>query len=1172
MTSKRPPLLLPGDVKLPGEMQEALASEQLVLFVGAGASYAPPSRLPNFRELTRSIHDRFKPAEILDTERRDDQILGHLKSQGHDVHEAARVIIGDPASEPNLLHEALVRVWPDNHALRIVTTNYDTHIDKCAKATRSNTNVWSAPALPLGRSFKGIVHLHGSIGGPDEGFVLTDDDFGRAYITEGWARRFLIGMFQTYHVLFIGYSHNDVVMQYLARGLPPGSRQRYALVKHGEREHWEHFDIEAIEWCPASSDPYAPQTEALDEWGKRNRWSSIQHHDHVKALVAAEPMLDPTEDSYLTRCLDDAARTQAFVDEASSSEWLLWLMGKQQFLELFDPGAELSEAQSLLARWYAETFVTNQPAEALNVYADLGGRMSLGLWVAVTDAIWRAAVATPADLAAWIAVLCDQDRGAHDTLLNYILAKCELPRDRQPLLLLLRHLFIPRTQIRQGIFVPGHPSRVTVDLDVAADRHWMKQLIADVLLPNLDELASELLQISTAALLHYHHIHRALGEATDSSDPMSYMRSAIEPSDQDRFNTDAMLTIDLAREAARALAESLGTMVVADDLFSRGVPILRRLAISLVADSVTLGLDEKISWLLAKELLTVLTYRHEAFAILEGAFSMATQDLKDAVWTVGWAEYERSVDQDRPWESAFAVWINRIDPHFEPAATAVKVFSEKHPDWVPSEHPNYISYLGEVRAIPPSRLPAEVNAEPTYDKLRQLELADQSSFAATRLQDAVTAKIVEDATLGVEILNGAAADEAWDSILWHAVGYGLERAAIPQDLWPSVFDAVSEHPAAETSLQILASVLQGALEAEPPTLPAEQFDAAAEVVIRLVSRFVAEGLDTDDPGDDLMFAALNSWPGRITQYFVQSAGVLEKQERDPCDAPGLRDFAQAVHESSEANWSRVALTTLARLFPYLLDRCPDFARESILPMFDWETPTVAHAAWQGIAYAQWSRQTVEALYRFLPDTARRVGLFEDQAQHGLCNTLAGIAVSYGEDPSAADGWLNSFVADNDDLTRATFARFVHGALDNLGEEEISVLWDAWLREWWHQRIAGFPAPIGPEEALVQLSWVFPLQAHLDEVIELATATPVATTSFGFLDKLAASAIPEAYPTRAAILVSHVLSSRPQWWDLNSIEGILRTASEHGADMDALRKACNSLVGLGGPKLDLCPEE
>jgi hypothetical protein len=35
--------------------------------------------------------------------------------------------------------------------------------------------------------------------------VLTDADFGRGYLVEGWARRFLVELFRHCTVLFVGY-------------------------------------------------------------------------------------------------------------------------------------------------------------------------------------------------------------------------------------------------------------------------------------------------------------------------------------------------------------------------------------------------------------------------------------------------------------------------------------------------------------------------------------------------------------------------------------------------------------------------------------------------------------------------------------------------------------------------------------------------------------------------------------------------------------------------------------------------------------------------------------------------------------------------------------------------------------------------------------------------------
>ena len=78
--------------------------------------------------------------------------------------------------------------------------------------------------------------------------VLTDRDFGAAYLTRGWAKEFLVHLFSNFTVLFVGYSHSDVTMNYLARGMDQAEVEpRWALVssnlKPEDEENWKHLDI-----------------------------------------------------------------------------------------------------------------------------------------------------------------------------------------------------------------------------------------------------------------------------------------------------------------------------------------------------------------------------------------------------------------------------------------------------------------------------------------------------------------------------------------------------------------------------------------------------------------------------------------------------------------------------------------------------------------------------------------------------------------------------------------------------------------------------------------------------------------------------------------------------------------------------------------------------------------
>ena len=157
---------------------------------------------------------------------------------------------------PTDLHHYLLRLYSHKDSARIVTTNFDLLFEHAAEgAFTPQIQVFKAPALPLGREFNGIVHLHGSVDHPRD-MVLTDSDFGRAYLTEGWARRFLLDLFRSFTILFVGYSHNDTVMNYLARALPPSeTAPRFALTSD-LGSPWQSLGIHPIIYPNSPADDH----------------------------------------------------------------------------------------------------------------------------------------------------------------------------------------------------------------------------------------------------------------------------------------------------------------------------------------------------------------------------------------------------------------------------------------------------------------------------------------------------------------------------------------------------------------------------------------------------------------------------------------------------------------------------------------------------------------------------------------------------------------------------------------------------------------------------------------------------------------------------------------------------------------------------------------------------
>jgi hypothetical protein len=124
---------------------------------------------------------------------------------------------------------------------QVVTTNFDRLFEKAQK--RIHTHVPPGlPDLASGEPLEGLVYLHGRMPTqPSDGikrlnFVLSSADFGRAYLADGWATRFVRELLQRY-VIVLGLLRQRSACQVPLAGTPRAvgqnsgpdlcSRQRY---------------------------------------------------------------------------------------------------------------------------------------------------------------------------------------------------------------------------------------------------------------------------------------------------------------------------------------------------------------------------------------------------------------------------------------------------------------------------------------------------------------------------------------------------------------------------------------------------------------------------------------------------------------------------------------------------------------------------------------------------------------------------------------------------------------------------------------------------------------------------------------------------------------------------------------------------------------------------------
>ncbi len=291
-----------AEVELPQELLDAHAEGRVVFFVGAGASKAWPSSLPLFEDLAIALgNEAGKPyAKPTDGAGEPlDRFLGGLThlTPPYAVHDRAHAALTPTTSLPNDWHDAIVRLAAAYGHPRIVTTNFDDHLDAAAAAAGVTfSDKWIGPALPLGHSVAGLVHLHGSVTRGHEELVLTDKDLGEAYLSEAWATRFLLRLFQENVVIFIGYGLTDPTMRYLTLGLPSGaSLYAFERTSRASDPDWGRLGVTTI---PFGED-FDNVPRALSAWNTRARMGQLDHRSRVETLVGGGTALTPVDRDYL---------------------------------------------------------------------------------------------------------------------------------------------------------------------------------------------------------------------------------------------------------------------------------------------------------------------------------------------------------------------------------------------------------------------------------------------------------------------------------------------------------------------------------------------------------------------------------------------------------------------------------------------------------------------------------------------------------------------------------------------------------------------------------------------------------------------------------------------------------------------------------------------------------
>ena len=1122
-------------LRFPQPVKSALRDGRLVVFAGAGVSMGEPARLPDFESLARTIASG--TGESRRSDEPVDRFLGRLKDRGTKVHELAAEALSGEELAPTSLHRDLLQLYADASRVRIVTTNFDLLFERAAAGQfDAAPDAFRAPALPLGHDFNGIVHVHGATSRPQD-MVLTDADFGRAYLTEGWTRRFLAGLFREFTVLFVGYGHNDTVMNYLARALP-ATRERGRFVLVGEEQldsqQWNMLGVEPVAYPQSGKHDHRALEEGVARLADLAGRRILDWRREISELAKNPPPIGGEEVDVIDEALKDPVKARFFARAAILPDWIGWLDDRHELDALFGD-RPLDERDTDLAGWLAKGFAHDHADVLFLLIARHGMRLHPAFWWTLGREIGTATQDLPDKnvLSRWISILLDTARRHNGVqqdddrrfVLLWLGERCATHGMIDDLLRVFGAMAEGHLSLKPGFAWPDASARTprsSIDVETAliGDHHALNELWGE-LKRNLNKVAQSLLEALVKRLEEQYVTLRAWQRAGPRWEPASFHRSAIEPHEQNRLREAVDVLIDAARSCLEWLAvNDVGAAARwCDRLAGAAAPLLRRLALHGLHTRADLSPDARIDWLLASVDIHDVSARHEIFRVARQAYPESStgrrKQFLDSVLAYRWPKKE---DADREANASYChfnwlYWLHESAPDCDLAKQKLNEVRARHPEFEPREKPDFSHYSGAVTELShQSPWAADEllgrSAAEWVSQLLGFRQTDRNGPDRSGLLEAVRDAVSRDFEWGIDLADELADAGAWDADLWRV----LLRA------WPEMeLDGVARRRVIERmrSTELYSQHDRDVAEAIRALVRGKDLSHGASLLplANSVASTLWRHLDGDEHQEEGLTLDLESGAAQrpwLQMAVTHTAGVLAdywlcalsvwRRQQDP--APGevtgqYRDaLIEIVHDRTLAG--RLGRTILASQLPFLVAVDEAWTREHLVPCFDMERGADEfQAAWDGFLWRGTLNPTVaELMEEAIREAVEQIRGALAGREERFVQYYTSMVGSFVADPF--NDWFPLLFRYGDEETRLQFAGAVGQELRDMTEDERHEWWRRWLKRYWEGRLQGVPVALGEGETEPMLEWLPLLSGDFAEAVELATQMPVVPLQRGTL--------------------------------------------------------------------------
>jgi hypothetical protein len=1147
-----------GSINYPDPLIRAIRRGELVVFAGAGVSMGKPAGLPNFSGLAGIIAR--ETGEKKSDGESEDHFLGRLHKKGLPVHSLVIKALYTSPGSATVLHYSLLRLFDNVSNIRIVTTNFDPLFEEATKEIFGElTDVYRSPALPVGRNFTGIVHVHGSCEKPAE-MVLTDADFGRAYLIEGWARRFLVDMFHSYAVMFVGYSHDDVVMHYLSRALPTqDSERRYALVPDGtDLGKWSFRGIQPLLFSKPREDDFSILADGVKALAEYVSQTLLDRRESLVAIASGMPPRDDESADQILDALTEESTTRFVLQAARKPAWIRWFDSRNRLDSLFTE-TTLNDIDKLFADWLVDKFALEYHQELMLLISRHQMTVGSWMWFLLGRKIGLN-TETKLDkqtLSAWVSLLlATMPQNAGKDVLLWLGERCAEMAYMNGVLAVFDRMLAHRVVIKERVAWSDEESgdldviKFDVELVSPVD-HWdLNEVYIKYIKPSLNQIAPPVLSISIREM-EKRDASLASWTTSDSKwDSASFRRSAIEPHAQDRIRHPVDVLIDAARDSLVAVGESNHTLSDCwfDTLSKSGVPLVRRVFIHGLSERRDKAADDKFRFFIDRHALHDINGHHEIYRLIANLYSGLSEPIRleliDLIMAYEWPDRndERFAERTAREHFDWLQWLVNADPACKAAASARDKIVAEYPQFKLKKYPDLTHWMETGWVGPKSPYTVEeLLGKPASEWSEVLLTFKGDEFLGpdrNGLKLTVREAAKKNLEWGLDLATILGKKSEWGSDLWKGLLEGWEEWSSNETHCFSVLGWLRTRELCEHHLYQMTRTLYCLVRDGGKSCATAILDEANQVAMALWPEVVND-TEVPDSSDDWLQLAINKSSGLLAEYWLDSISLWRKRQ-DP-KPETLNDtyrsaLNQMILEGTKA--SGLSLTILASQLAFLLNVDYDWTKANLLGCFDSANDTKRfQQTWHGfLIWGTLNPQVVKEIEPYLEKVLNCLDNELKTHRDRFIEFLAALICFYVSDPQ--EKWIPAFLGIAEPPDRQAFAMHIGGLLRGMNAEQQKGLWHRWMKHYWEKRLQGLPQALIPGETTEMAEWVPHLNAVFEEAVDLAVQMdPAEFDHSSVIYDLRKSNLVTDYPEAVVKLITYLLKARWPgyfWHGLNEI--------------------------------------